>query len=87
MPMLALLATIAVVAFPVIASAQSRDVIVHRIIDASRASYQGACPCPYDRARDGTECGRRSAYDKAGGIFCYPRDVTERDIERYRHGR
>jgi hypothetical protein len=87
MSKLGFLAAIAVVAFPAAALAQSRDVIIHRIIDESRASYRGACPCPYDLSRDGKECGAPSAYMKAGGIMCFPRDVTERDIKHYRHGR
>jgi len=82
-----LLAVVVLVAFPVIASAQSRDAVIHRIIEESRAAYRGACPCPYDLSRDGKECGARSAYMKAGGIKCFPRDVTARDIEEYRHGR
>lgn len=33
----------------------------------------GSCDCPYDTASDGTECGERSAYSRAGGEepVCY----------------
>ena len=84
---LALAVFAAVIAFPSIGFAQSREVVIKSIINESRASYRGACPCPYDMARDGSECGRRSAYDKAGGIKCFPRDVTEAEIRAYRRGR
>ncbi len=42
------LAFAALAGFPAIASAQSNEVIVKRIIAESRDSYRGACPCPYD---------------------------------------
>jgi len=84
---LALAAFAAVIVVPSIASAQSDSVIKQRIIDADRAAYKGACPCPYDTARDGSQCGGRSAYAKAGGIKCFPRDVTAAEVRAYRQGR
>jgi hypothetical protein len=46
-------------------------------IKASRATYSGKCPCPYDRDSAGRLCGKRSAYSRAGGAsaLCYPSDV------------
>ena len=38
-----------------------------------RAPVTGSCDCPYDFAKDGSRCGRRSAYDRPGGRapVCY----------------
>ena len=61
-----------------------------RIIAESIASYDGPCACPYQRARNGSRCGRRSAYDRPGGEapLCYERDVTDEMVAAYRaeHG-
>lgn len=56
------------------------------IVQASRASYVGNCPCPYDTDRAGRNCGRRSAYSKPNGRepFCYSHDVTAAMIEVFR---
>jgi len=56
------------------------------LIELSIRSYSGSCPCPYNRARNGSRCGKRSAYSKPRGAspLCYPRDVTEKMIEAYR---
>ena len=37
--------------------------------------YGQGCQCPYDRAKDGSYCGARSAYSRAGGAkpACYTR--------------
>jgi hypothetical protein len=47
------------------------------IIQESIASYPGPCACPYEAARNGSMCGRRSAYSRPGGYapICYDRDV------------
>jgi hypothetical protein len=60
--------------------------IIARLIAASRASYPGSCPCPYDTDRAGRSCGRRSAYSRPGGYepLCYPKDVTLAMIEKER---
>jgi hypothetical protein len=59
------------------------------LIDESIAAYPGNCPCPYNRARNGARCGRRSAYDRAGGEapLCFERDVTPEMVQRYRDAR
>lgn len=41
--------------------------IRQQIIAASIASYPGSCACPYNSARNGSSCGRRSAWSRAGG--------------------
>jgi hypothetical protein len=60
--------------------------IMQQIIRDSIASYPGNCPCPYNSTRNGSSCGRRSAYSKPGGYapICYPNDVSAEMIENYR---
>lgn len=64
--------------------------IRQRIIAESIASYKAAghsCACPYDSARNGSSCGRRSAYSRPGGAapLCYPADVTESMVNDWRN--
>lgn len=69
------------------ASARDSDAqIRQRIIQESIASYPGNCPCPYNSARNGSSCGRRSAYNRAGGYapLCFAADVGKGDIDAYR---
>lgn len=56
------------------------------LIEESIAAYDGSCPCPYSRARNGSRCGRRSAYDREGGAapLCFERDVTAEMVAEYR---
>lgn len=56
------------------------------IIRQSIASYSGSCPCPYSTARNGSRCGRRSAYSRPGGAspICYASDVTPAQVAAYR---
>lgn len=64
--------------------------IVQNIINESIANYSGNCPCPYNRASNGSSCGRRSAYSRAGGYtpICFPKDVSAEMIAVYKtkHG-
>lgn len=62
------------------------DQIKKIIINESIASYSSVCACPYSIARNGSACGGRSAYSKPGGYspICYPSDVTDEMIRRYR---
>lgn len=64
----------------------SDEAIKKRIIAESIASYPGNCPCPYNTARNGSQCGRRSAYNRAGGYapLCFPSDVSKSDVQSYR---
>ena len=64
----------------------SDDEVRELIIQESIASYSGSCPCPYNRASNGSRCGGRSAYSRPGGARpkCYKEDVSEADVARYR---
>ena len=65
---------------------QSDEEIRKAIIRESIASYPGSCPCPYNVARNGSHCGRRSAYSRPGGRspLCYPNDVSDEMVAGYR---
>lgn len=56
------------------------------LIDESIAAYSGNCPCPYNTARNGSRCGRRSAYSREGGEapLCYAKDVSAEMVKQYR---
>lgn len=60
--------------------------VKQRIIKASIAEYPGNCPCPYNSASNGSRCGRRSAWNRAGGYapMCFASDVTRADVSRWR---
>lgn len=68
------------------AKAQSEQEIKQLLIQQSIAAYPGNCPCPYNAARNGSRCGKRSAYNRGGGYapLCYPEDVSSDMVERYR---
>src|ERR1700731_264467 len=56
------------------------------IVKASRDAYYGTghpCACPEDLARNGSRCGKRSAYSRPGGAepYCYVTDVPREKIE------
>ncbi len=61
--------------------------IIQNIISESISNYSGNCACPYNKASNGSSCGKRSAYLKAGGYvpICYPQDVTPAMISTYKH--
>jgi hypothetical protein len=59
------------------------------IVRESVARYQATghpCACPYNLARNGSQCGARSAYSRAGGEepLCYPKDVTDGMVADWR---
>jgi hypothetical protein len=56
------------------------------LIDESIAAYSGNCPCPYNRASNGSRCGKRSAYNRAGGEapLCFAQDVSAEMVQAYR---
>ncbi|WP_343463458.1 hypothetical protein [Pantoea sp.] len=60
--------------------------VKQQIIDESIASYPGNCACPFNSARNGSSCGRRSAWSKAGGYapICYKKEVTKAMIAQWR---
>ena len=59
------------------------------MIQDSIASYSGRCPCPYNLASNGSQCGRRSAYSKPGGYapLCYDTDITVEMLNQYKSRR
>ena len=61
--------------------------IIQNIISESISNYSGNCPCPYNRASNGSSCGKRSAYSKPGGYapVCYASDVTPAMLSTYKH--
>ena len=62
------------------------DQIKQQIINQSIASYPSVCACPYSVARNGSRCGGRSAYSKAGGYspLCYKTDVTDSMVSNFK---
>ena len=60
--------------------------IRHRLVAESINAYPGNCPCPESTDAAGRRCGARSAYLRAGGRapLCYPEDVTDDQVRRYR---
>lgn len=71
------------------AFAQSDSEIRQRIVEESIANYRatrGNCPCPYNRAANGSRCGGRSAYSRPGGASprCHPSDVSQAEVDAYR---
>jgi len=71
---------------PAVAKEKSDSEIKKAIIAQSIASYPGNCPCPYNSASNGSRCGGRSAYSRAGGYSpaCYEDDITDKMVEQYR---
>ncbi|PWD82987.1 hypothetical protein [Ignatzschineria cameli] len=69
-----------------LAYAQSDDEIKNIIIQQSIASYPKSCACPYNSAKNGSRCGKRSAYSKKGGYTpkCYPEDISPREIKEWK---
>lgn len=67
-------------------SSQSVEAIKQKIIQQSIENYPGNCPCPYNTASNGSRCGKRSAYNCAGGYapLCYPEDVSDRMVKEYK---
>jgi len=67
-------------------SSQSVEAIKQKIIQQSIENYPGNCPCPYNTVSNGSRCGKRSAYNRAGGYapLCYPEDVSDRMVKEYK---
>lgn len=72
------------------AAAKSDAEVRKQMIRESISSYPGNCPCPYNSARNGSSCGARSAWSRAGGYapLCYASDISKTDVQAYRraHG-
>ena len=72
---------------PTAVVAQSSDKDLRRqIIAESIRKYPGSCPCPYSRARNGSRCGKRSAWSKPGGRapLCYDTDISDEMLAHYK---
>jgi len=57
-----------------------------QMIAESIAAYSGHRPCPYNLASNGSHCGKRSAWSKAGGYapLCYPADISNEAVKAWR---
>lgn len=68
------------------ATAYTDEQIKQQIIDESIASYPGSCACPFNSAKNGSRCGRRSAWNKAGGSapVCFKDEVTKKRVDKWR---
>ena len=68
-----------------ISDAQVRQEVIRESIAAYQATGH-PCACPYNAARSGSSCGRRSAYSRPGGAapLCYPGDVTSGMVTDWR---
>lgn len=66
----------------------SDEQVKQQVIDESIASYPGVCACPFNSARNGSSCGKRSAWSKAGGYspVCYTKEVTRDMVAQWRQG-
>lgn len=84
MRILVIAVALAVLSSPALAASDAE--VKQAVIRESIASYSGSCPCPYNTARNGSSCGRRSAYSRAGGYapICYASDVTPEMVSNYR---
>ncbi|GLR11011.1 hypothetical protein COO59_15920 [Mixta theicola] len=68
------------------ASRLSDDQVKQKVIDESIEAYPGTCACPFNTARNGSHCGRRSAWSKEGGYapVCYKNEITQEMISAWR---
>lgn len=70
--------------------AASDEEVRQMMIKESIQSYPGNCPCPYNTASNGSRCGKRSAWSRAGGYapLCYDEDISADMVKQYRktHG-
>jgi hypothetical protein len=68
-----------------LADVQVRKEIIKESIEVYQASGS-PCACPYNSARNGSSCGKRSAHSRPGGAapLCYPQDVTNEMVADWR---
>nr|WP_298689578.1 hypothetical protein [uncultured Dongia sp.] len=77
---------IVVVAWSDVADQSPSDAQIRQaLIERSIASYPGRRPCPYNLAKNGSRCGGRSAWSKAGRYapLCYQDDVSDAMIKAF----
>jgi hypothetical protein len=68
-----------------LSDAEVRESIIRESIAAYHATGH-PCACPYNLARNGSQCGGRSAYSRPGGAepLCYPEDVSDGMVADWR---
>lgn len=64
---------------------ENLDIVKRRMVQESINSYSGNCPCPYNKARNGSRCGKRSAYSRPSGTspLCFPKDISDAQARKY----
>lgn len=74
------------IALSAYAANYSDQQVKREIVRQSINRYKGNCPCPYSLAANGSTCGKRSAYSRAGGYapLCYEKDVTDQMVQEFR---
>lgn len=67
-------------------AAVSDEQVKQQIIQESINSYPGNCPCPYNHAKNGSRCGKRSAWNRSGGYapICYKEEITGEMVSEWR---
>jgi len=86
-------AAMLVTAIPAVAFASATALtdsqVRQEIIRESIARRPGNCPCPYNRASNGSRCGGRSSYGRGGGYapICFDSDVSDEMVAEYRRRR
>ena len=80
-----LLLTIGILMWPMSAQAQDVGSVKRQMIQQSIQNYSGNCPCPYNRASNGSQCGGRSAWSRPGGRspLCYAGDITDAMVQSW----
>lgn len=80
-----LLVTIGLLIVPMPAQAQNVGSVKRQMIQQSIQNYSGNCPCPYNRASNGSQCGGRSAWSRPGGRspLCYAGDITDAMVQSW----
>jgi hypothetical protein len=67
--------------------ADIRQQIIDQSVAADYLATGHPCACPYNTARNGSNCGGRNAYSKRGGAspICYPSDATDQMVSDWKH--
>lgn len=67
------------------AGAQTVTTAKREMIQESIARYPGNCPCPFNRASNGSRCGGRSAWSRPGGRspICYADDISDQMVRSW----
>ncbi|WP_425452617.1 hypothetical protein [Edaphovirga cremea] len=71
------------------AGTMSDEQVKQQIIKESISAYPGNCPCPFNSARNGSRCGKRSAWSREGGYapICYADEISDQMIADWRRNR